>query len=147
MKRPAFGLLLLLIAFAPVSAALPPVAGARCYGKSLPLQANLPLGTSSPETDVIDIHVIRSADGSRIAAWYYTNRSGDRFVQFVAGQGPYVAGLFTGAAARRTAASISVNPPDSFIPVDRNDAIAFERMGRGVLDPCFSHPLGGSRDR
>ena len=136
--------LLLLSAFAPCPAAAmqPPVAGARCYGKSLPLQANLPLGTSSPDTDVVDIHVVRSTDGSRVAAWYYLNRSGDRFVQVAPDDVEYVARLFSSAAARRAAVAVSDSKPYSFVSIDRKEAMRFERSEGALLHACFAHPLG-----
>ena len=143
MKRGIVCLLLLsAVAPLPAGAMQPPVAGARCYGKSLPLQANLPLGTSSSETDVVDIHVVRSTDGSRVAAWYYTNRSGDRFVQVVPEDIGYVAKLFSSVSARRAAVAVSESKPYSFVSLDRKEAMRFERSDGTLLHACFAHPLG-----
>jgi hypothetical protein len=129
-----------------VAAEQRPVAGARCYGTSLPLGSNLPLGTSSSRTDVVDVHVIRSAAGPRVAAWYYSNREGDRFVQIQRGQERYLASLFSASGAKVAAASAVGNRPLGFIPVRRSESVEFERYTRShqLMQNCFIRPLGKS---
>lgn len=141
----ALPLLIVAVVLIPHSAIAvqPPAPGARCSGASLPLGANLPLGTSSPETDVVDVHVIRSAIGSQLAGWYYSNRNTDAFVQVVGGQEQYVAGLFTAAGATSAAASVIGNKPLSFIPISRTESLAFGRYAasRSFMQGCFVRPL------
>ena len=128
----------------PAAAAQPPHAGARCYGNSLPLQSNLPLRMTSSDTDVVDIHAISNPAESRIAAWYYLNRRGDRFIQVAAKEEPFVAKLLSDAGAAYAAASVLGNKPWGFIALTPGDAVAFERAAASshVLQGCFSHPLG-----
>jgi len=145
VKAVALAALIATGALLPQAAAAvqPPHPGARCYGNSLPLQSNLPLGTSSSDTDVVDIQAIWNPAASRVAAWYYRNRRGDRFIQVAANEEPFVAKLFSDASAHSTAMSVLKNKPWGFIPVRRSDAVAFERstVSSHVMQSCFSHPL------
>jgi hypothetical protein len=146
VRAAAFAALVATLALVPQAApaAQPPQPGARCYGNSLPLQSNLPLGTSSSETDVVDIHAIHDPVQSRVAAWYYLNRRGDRFIQVAANEEAFVSRLFSDSRAKTTAAVILGNKPWGFISVVRADATAFEDVAssKHLLQSCFSHPLG-----
>jgi hypothetical protein len=126
-----------------VAAEQPPAPGARCSGVSLPLGSNLPLGTSSPDTDVVDVHVIASATGSELSGWYYSNRRADKFVQAAAGQEQYLSTLFTAAGATTAAVSITGNKPLSFIPISHRESVAFGRYAasRSFMRDCFVRPL------
>jgi len=122
----------------------PPSTGARCYGPSLPLGSNLPLGTSTSETDVVDAHAIRGSVSSHVVGWYYRNREGDRFIQVTRGYEQYVANLLSTSGAKAAANAVVGNMPYSFVAIDRHDADMFERSAASsnVLQSCFSHPLG-----
>jgi hypothetical protein len=145
LRAAALAALVVAVALLPhvAVAAQPPHPGARCYGNSLPLQSNLPLGTSSADTDVVDIHAIQDPAESRVAAWYYLNRRGDRFIQVATNEEKFVAKLFSDSNAKTTAASVLGNKPWGFIRVVRGDAIAFEHIASSnhVMQSCFSHPL------
>jgi len=128
----------------PAVALQKPVSGARCYGPSLPLGSNLPLGSTESTTEVVDAEAIVNAGASGTSGWYYVNRRGDRFVQVWRGSPQYVTDLFSAAGARDASNSILANRPPAFVPISRRDADAFERYsaGRKILAPCFSAPLG-----
>lgn len=121
-----------------------PYAGARCYGPSLPLLSNLPLGETSAATEIIDTRVIHDPTGARVAGWYYLNRRGDAFIQAVAGEQEFIAASLSAGKAQTAAASILGNKPLSFIPIGRKESKAFEEssVSRHVMQNCFSHPLG-----
>ena len=136
------------IALSPLGASADevPRAGARCYGRSLPLGSNLPLGTSSSETDVVDIHVIRVPGKEQVAGWYYRTKRHDRFVQVAAEQQGAVSDLFAVSGAAGAATSVMGNRALAFIQVQRADALTFERFAtpKHFLVNCFSRPLGTS---
>lgn len=143
VRRFAFALIATALTLQPVSASQPPSFEARCYGPSLPLGSNLPLGTTSSATDIIDTHAIRGPV-DQVAAWYYSNREGDKFIQVARGYESYIADLLSAAGAKAIAESVAASKPYAFFPVSSTAATAFERLAdsRGIMQSCFSHPLG-----
>jgi hypothetical protein len=105
----------------PIAAAQLPASGARCFGPSLPLGSNLPLATTTSETDVVDTHIIPDAVRSRAVAWCYRNLEGDRFIQVRPGFQTYVAHVLSANGANSAAEAGVASELFSFIPVKLNE--------------------------